>query len=127
MTQPNLPYDPELKEAAAEIKALMERRGIAGAFTLASPTHAEHLVHFAPWMVVKFEGEGAVRIRCKREDYPSREAQKQAMEETAHVIMRFKDISALHFKLMELLEGKIQAAGIEIEHDSGGYTPHRRQ
>lgn len=42
-------YDPKLKEAMAEMKAVMMKHDIAGAIILVSRTDSEHQIHFPTW------------------------------------------------------------------------------
>ena len=59
-----------------------------------------------------------VRFKAKREDFPSREAQKEAVELSAHIVMQMRDTAANTFGLMESL-GKQLEEQVGMEH-----TPH---
>jgi hypothetical protein len=82
-----LPYDPKLREAAEDFKALCEKYDCAGIVLFVSPTHSEFVNHISPsWSLVKFEAPDRMRFRSKREDFPSKEAQHQATEATTHIL-----------------------------------------
>lgn len=82
------PYDPKLREAMEDIKAVLRKHDIMGCAVLASPTHSEFLCEpGATWSVAKIEninGEPGIRFRSKREDWPSKEAQDAATAATVH-------------------------------------------
>ncbi|HTL13092.1 MAG TPA: hypothetical protein VL588_11415 [Bdellovibrionota bacterium] len=85
------PYDPKLREAMLEFRALCAKYDCMGAILLVSRTHAEFGNVIDPtWSVMHFEkdpeggGRMAVRFRSKKEDFPSKEAQHEATEATAH-------------------------------------------
>ncbi len=89
------PFDPKLKEACEEIKAILRKYDCNASMLLVSPTHCEYLFHIdSSWSVMKFdfgpEGEKAgkhfIRFRNKREDFPSKEAQHFATSSTVHFL-----------------------------------------
>ena len=97
------PYDPKLREAMEDIKAVLRKHDIMGCAVLASPTHSEFLCDpGASWSVARIEnvGEGryGIRFRSKREDWPSKEAQDEATTATVHGI---ESIRWLNLKLHE--------------------------
>lgn len=85
--------DPILKDAAEEIKAILRKHDIAGVFMLQSKSHAEWVHQISPsWSAAKLEdkdGRTILRVRCKREDFPSKEAQKECLELTTGMLMAF--------------------------------------
>lgn len=87
--------DPKLQAAAEEIKDIMKKHDIGGLIVLASPTHLEFLHKFDPsWSCASYEvieGLEGIRIRCKREDFPSVEAQKKSLEDTVGMMMGIGD------------------------------------
>ncbi len=95
---PPLPYDPRLKDAMAEIAALLQRYDIGASVHLVSQTHSEYCYHFPTWSVAQFAqeepGRWGIRVRSKKEDFPSREAQHQANEVTAHLLCQLRDLGA---------------------------------
>lgn len=81
------PYDPKLREAADEFRAICKKYDCMAACLFVSPSHAEFVNELSPsWSVMKYEGEKQIRFRSKKEDFPSREAQHHATEATAHGI-----------------------------------------
>lgn len=81
------PYDPKLREAAEEFRALCQRYDCAGVVLFVSPTNAEFVNHIHPsWSVATIEGNDRLRFRSKREDWPSKEAQDAATSASAHML-----------------------------------------
>lgn len=79
------PYDPKLREAAEEFKAICKKYDCAGFVLFVSPTHSEFVNHFSPsWSVARLEGHG-VRFRAKAEELGSAEARNQAVLATTHM------------------------------------------
>ena len=104
------PYDPKLRAAMEDIKAVLRKHDVMGLAILASPTHSEFLCDpQATWSVAKIEaapeGGHAIRFRSKRDDFPSREAQHAATEATVHGIESFH---WLCFKLGEQMGQLVQ-------------------
>ncbi len=85
--------DPTLKTAAAEIEAILKKYDAAGVILLCSPTHVEYLYSLSPsWSCARLEsidGRAAVRIRAKREDFPSEREHKKALELTTSMMLGF--------------------------------------
>lgn len=80
------PYDPKLREAAEELKAVCRKYDCAGVVLLVSPTHAEFVNHLeASWSAIRADGN-QVRIRCKREDFSSIEEQRKVVDATSHLL-----------------------------------------
>lgn len=80
------PYDGELRKAAEEFKVICAKYDCAGAVLFVSPTHAEFVnVIEASWSVASIQGDGNIRFRSKREDFPSKERQDYCTGATAHV------------------------------------------
>ena len=107
------PYDPKLREAAEEFKALCTKYDCAGVVLFVSPTHSEFVNHVGPsWSVVKFELPNGLRFRSKREDFPSKEAQRFATESTAHMLTSIVEwsrvLNASMTSVIKQLQGKMQ-------------------
>lgn len=85
--------DPILKAAAEEIKAVLRKHDIAGVLMLQSKTHGEWVCEISPsWSAAKLErsdGDVLLRVRCKREDFPSKEAQQECLAHTVGMLMSF--------------------------------------
>lgn len=111
--------DPKLKKAAEEIKSILRKHDIAGVVVLASASHMEFVRHLeADWLALKIEvvnGKTAVRFRCKRADYPTKEAWEKQMKDTIGTLIGFldcwrNDVEAFDFLL------KTVAQKVKIEH-----------
>lgn len=112
-------YDPKLKEAAAEIRAILRKHDLAAYIAMASPTHGEFAMEITPtWSAVKWEDRdnGKLRIRVKEAELGKEKAHALA-ESTAHMIFQLRDLTALGFKMTDNL-AEILKAEIEIEHTS---------
>ena len=84
----NLGFDPNLKKAAKEIKAIMRKHNIGGSISLVSKTHSEFLYHIPPWVAIKITADGrGASIKINSEIYPDRDKKMQVAEDTAHFIM----------------------------------------
>lgn len=80
-------YDPRLRDAAEELKAIFKKYDCAAVVLLVSPTHAEFINHITPsWSVAKIESAGSLRFRSKKEDFASVEDQKNATDATMHML-----------------------------------------
>lgn len=104
------PYDPKLREAMEDIKAVLRKHDIMGCAVLASPTHSEFLCDpSASWSVARIEnlGDGrfGIRFRSKREDWPTKEAQEEATAATVHGI---ESIRWLNLKLHEQMGNLVE-------------------
>lgn len=83
--------DPNLTVARDTIRTLCEKFDIACMVLLCSPSHCNHLLHLsASWSVANLDGN-QLRIRAKRADFESVEAQKKAIENTTGMIAGFRD------------------------------------
>lgn len=81
------PYDPKLREAAEEFKALCRKYDCAGFVLFVSPTHSEFVNQFSPsWSVMQPDGSDSIRFRAMRHDFVSRESQEAAIRSSAHVL-----------------------------------------
>lgn len=82
------PYDPKLREAAEEFKALCRKYDCAGFVLFVSPTHSEFVNEFSPsWSVIRPDGCGdSIRFRAMRQDFLSREAQEAAIRSSTHIL-----------------------------------------
>lgn len=87
------PYDPKLRQAMAEIRAICRKHDIGGAILLTSETHSEfaYLIDLPSWSIVRFEGDGGVRLRST--DLPTREAKKHGVEMTAGMLFALRDLA----------------------------------
>lgn len=80
------PYDPKLRQAAEEFKALCQKYDCAGFVLFVSPTHSEFVNEYSPsWSVARPEPPNRIRFKAHSEDYPSKEAHRDATRSTAHI------------------------------------------
>jgi hypothetical protein len=117
-------YDPKLKEAMAEISAVLKKHDIAGAVTLVSKTHSEYKYHFPTWSAAQITDEG-IRFRTKSSDYADKQAADQALLDSLHVVLQIHDLNSQNIKVTDQLIKKI---GEHVDFDHVPYfdhTPHR--
>ncbi len=110
--------DPNLKQAMAEISAICQHYGVGAAVALVSPMHAEWAYRMPPWGRVSFT-DGGIRIRAARTEFPSREAHRQAVELTAHLILQLRDMGYQFYREMAAL-ADLLAEQVKIEHTPYG-------
>ena len=113
----NSPGEKRYRECVAEIMDVLKRYDMAGAIAVVDKERCMFKYHFPTWSVISL-GADHVRFKAKREDFPSREAQKEAVELSAHIVMQMRDTAANTFGLMESL-GKQLEEQVGMEH-----TPH---
>lgn len=122
-----LNYSPTLKEAMAEIKAIIAKHDISGHVILHEPGFSEYFFAIEPsWSLLKIEKNG-IRIRSKLEDFAgNKDAQKKASENTVSLIRHFIDDMVRDTKLFEQIY-KMLSKHWDITHSQGIHTPHRPQ
>lgn len=124
------PYDSKLKEAMAEIQAILEKHDIAAHITLVSPTHGEFTYHFPTWGVITPEEKNDLtgfRFRSKREDFASKQAQLDATEVSVHVLFSLRDVAANTVIMMDAIATELRQH-MEIDHvPFADFTPARKQ
>jgi hypothetical protein len=128
---PTKNYSDKLKEAMAEINAVLEKHDVAALVVLHEPGFSEFRTRIDPsWSVCHFEptkdGDVAVRFRAKAEDFGGdKAAQKKAIDDTVNMIVHFRDNCAMHFKVMD---GLLDMLGkrFEIAKEPGRFTPDRK-
>lgn len=79
-----------LKEAAAEIKAVIAKHDLAAMVILQSPSNLEYVNEISPsWSAAKLSADGAFRLRARREEFPSRDAHINCLKETVGMLLSF--------------------------------------
>lgn len=106
--------DKRYRECMAEITAALQKYDMAGAITIVDKGRSMFKYHFPTWSCIIL-GEDHLRFRAKREDYPSKEAQREAVELSTHIVLQIRDIAAQTFDLMSKIE-KGLAERFEIDH-----------
>lgn len=124
-------YDPVLKKAMKEIEKILIKHDIAGDVFLCSKTHAENRLFPSPsWSLLFFEKNEQgipvhLRFRSKKENFASKDAQKEATEKTCHIVFQLRDFAAREFMFFDKLADGIQEK-IHVDHKSmKGYIAHR--
>lgn len=108
--------DKRYRECMAEITAALRKYDMAGAVTVVSKERAMFKYIFPSWSCIK-ANETEIRFKAKREDYPSVEAQQQAVESSVHIILQMRDIAAQTFAFCEGIEEKLKES-FDIHHES---------
>lgn len=88
------------RECMAEMIGVLKKYDMAGAVTVVDKERCMFKYHFPTWSVITLAVDH-VRLRAKREDFPSAEAQRRAVELSAHIIMQMRDIAANTFAMAE--------------------------
>lgn len=121
--------DPLLKTAAAEIEAVLVKHDIAGVVLLSSKTHTEYILHVDPsWSCCFVENTDKgrlLRVRSKRADYPSKEAQNAAINDSVSLIMGLYDTARNTTELLGNVAGQI-AKHVEFTHFTRDDNPERK-
>lgn len=107
--------DPKLKIAAEEIKAVLLKHDCAAIVVLCSESHLEWLHHVTPsWSCARLQ-DGVLRIKAKREDFPTVEAQKKCVTDTIGMVVGFLD--AANNTAAQMTEvARLLATKIEFSH-----------
>lgn len=110
-------YDPKLKEAMAEIRAVLHKHDISGFVSLASPTHVEYglFIEKPSWSMVKWNDDGTFVFQVRK-------AHPERTDQTAHMLYGIRDTSkyiggALD-TMLELLESQVDVDHVPMsEHN----------
>ena len=117
-------YDPKLKEAMAEIAAIMRKHDIGGYVQLVSQTHSEFRYELSPSWSAMQKIDGGVRFKVDTKEVGQAEGRKLA-EETLHLAYQIRDLCARGFMDMSSLVDKA-GEQVKVEHTPfAGFTPHR--
>lgn len=108
--------DKRYRECMAEIVGVLKKYDMAGMVTIVDKGRAMFRYQFPTWSCISIEND-QLRVRSKREDYPSLEAQKEAVTLSVHILLQMRDIAAQSFGLMERIRDKLEEK-FEIEHKS---------
>ena len=101
-------YDPKLREAAEDFRALCKKYDCMGTVCFVSKTHAEFATEISPsWSVMHFEEMG-VRFKSKRADFPSKEVQHEVTEATVHGITSFLNWNSKQVRLWNNILGQLR-------------------
>lgn len=106
--------DKRYRECMAEMIGVLKKYDMAGAVTVVDKERCMFKYHFPTWGVISLT-ETQLRFRSKREDFPSLEAQRQAVERSAHIVMQMRDVAANTFKMMDHI-GDVLREKLGMEH-----------
>jgi len=120
-------YSPKLKEAMAEIKAVLEKHDIAGYVVLYENHLQEFLLKIDPsWSLCFFEEKDdkvGIRFRSKLADFGGdRAAQKNATEVSTGMLRHFADACLRDARIFEMVLSML-AEHFEITHTGGKLRP----
>jgi hypothetical protein len=111
------PYDPRLREAMDEIKAVCKKYDIGAQVILASESHVEFLAELTPtWSVCSWE-QGGRGIRFKSTNIVDKEEKKRRVEASCHMILATRDMLVNHYNMYAQL-AEVLAKHLDIEHKS---------
>lgn len=116
--------DPKLKEAMAEIKALLMKHDLAGYVFIASPTYSEFMHKLdASWSAITID-KNVFALRAKEAELGSKEAVHKKAEQTAHILCALQDLCVQGYGLSGQILDAMKTV-YEIEHKSfTGFEPH---
>jgi hypothetical protein len=117
--------DKNLQDGIDEVKAIMARRGLAGACMLIAPeetvwTYGMH----APWSAIQPDVMTPLGFRIKAsEAVDGKEGAHARIEAAAHTVCQLSDFGAQTMDWMEQLKMMMRRAGIDFEHTPFGGRP----
>jgi hypothetical protein len=110
--------DPALQLVIDELNAVLKRHDVGAIVLLASKTHTHYLHQLGTsWNCIWFEGD-MLRIRCKRQDFPSADAQKEVLSHTIGMLGGLVDAARQEADKFEELLRMIGQSGVEFDHVS---------
>lgn len=116
MTKTNENEDPRLKKAEKEISAILDKYEIGGAIAMVSDSHAQYLLKFPKWSLVKFEGDN---LRMKTDH-----KRPELTNQSAHLLFALRDMLGLQYvglqQASDAFIKAIEAKGGVIDHNPFG-------
>lgn len=114
------------RECVAEITDVLQRYDMAGAITVVHKQGSMFKYMFPSWSCIRFEGS-QLRFRAHHSEYPSQEAQRQAVELSTHIVLQIRDIAAQTFGMFDNV-AKMLEEKFDIEHRPfHDFDPEREQ
>lgn len=123
---PDAPFDPKLKLAAEEIKAVLRKYDIAGMINLQSPPHGEFVRELTPsWscLTVHTEPDGRTGVRFKANIKSGPRTESLRAELTAGMICSFRNCAKRDAYHMGNLEAMIKEH-LDFDHIESKIRPH---
>lgn len=118
------PVDPKLKEAAKEIKAILQKYDVAAVACLCSGERIEYINHILlppngpEWSAISIE-DNRIRVKAKA----SRDHKERwRLNLTAKMIFTMRDLMALQFDMFDRV-GKLLEDNMRIEHGERAHEP----
>lgn len=122
-------YNPTLKKAMEEIKAILDKYDCAGLVVLHKPGNSEYLMKLNPSYSCAFvdDASGGIRVRAKKADYVGKEKERdQKLADTSNMFRLLTDTMInLTYPLHELAD-KLDEA-VQADHSEGGHSSHNTQ
>lgn len=117
-------YSPKLKQAAEEIKAILEKYDIAGSAVLHTPGFGEYIFRIDPSYSCAFLERG--QFRLKTTDLLDDATKKKALEDTVNMLLVFSHLNGnMARNCGDAL--RIIASRFDIETTPGNHTSHEQQ
>lgn len=122
--------DQRLKEAMAEINAIMKKFDIGGHVTLVSQTHSEFRYTVDPsWSCASVEllggGMAEMRVKSLAKDHPDKEIQRKKIEVTIHMLAQIRDLGGKTFMEMDAVVNELSQQ-VDFDHKPfSGFEPHK--
>ena len=115
--------DHNLQAGLDEVKAIMQRRGLAGACVLVAPLEAAFTYGMhAPWSAIQPDATAPLSFRIKATSIEG-EAGRLRLEGALHTICQLSDFGAQTMDWMEQLKQAIRRAGVAFNHTPFGGQP----
>jgi len=115
----------KLKQAMAQIQAVLDEHDIGGYVLLYKEHQSEYLIAVEPsWSVMHWQGED-IRFKSELADFAGDEAKQRAHTEwTVGMLRHFADLCWQHAEIFEVLL-EVLGTVLHIEHTDAEHIPHR--
>ena len=117
--------DANLQAGLDEVKAVMARRGLAGACMLVAENEAAFTYGMhAPWSAIRPDPKTPMGFRIRASlEADGEEGRHRKLEGAAHTICQIADFGSMTQDWMEQLKAMLRKTGLEIEHVPFGGRP----
>jgi hypothetical protein len=117
-------FDPTLKKAVKEIKAIMRRHNIGGSMALVSKTHSEFAMHIPNWTGIKINlDKGYATIKINAETFPDTDVRCAVADNTVHFCFSTDKCLGTLTNINLHLKQQLSNA-FDITEGYGEFTPH---
>lgn len=119
-------YSPTLKKAMEEIKETLKKYDVAALVVLHKPGFSEYIMKVnTTYSCAFFEGDN-LRVRAKKQDYPSIEAWKEKVAATSNMLNHIGTMGGqLSLNFLELSKRVDEIVG--AQHTGGNHSSHTDQ